>query len=204
MSNSFKHKLIIWMAQCYWGVSALCIFHWIHNIPEILPKGDKQKIQILIQTLQLSQAIRNAAAFIHRELWKIQIKTHWDERKTWNVLRLSRHLNAVAWEEPAGAVVGVLAAGLQVEVVQPPVLELLAEVLDTHLQHTTVGLTYRSTQSNYVFAGKVKVRVENEAASCPWSCSWMGSVKNDFTWVIATTVQDIFMMNTILWLWDMI
>ena len=135
MSNSFKHKLIIWMAQCYWGVSALCIFHWIHNIPEILPKGDKQKIQILIQTLQLSQAIRNAAAFIHRELWKIQIKTHWDERKTWNVLRLSRHLNAVAGEEPAGAVVGVLAAGLQVEVVEPPVLELLAEVLDTHLQH---------------------------------------------------------------------
>ena len=35
----------------------------------------------------------------------------------------------------------------------------------------TVGLTYKSTQSNYVFAGKVKVRVENEAASCPWSCS---------------------------------
>ena len=70
-----------------------------------------------------------------------------------------------------GAVVGVLAAGLHVEVIQPPVLELLAEVLDTHLQHTAVGLTYRSTQSNYVFAGKVKVRVENEAASCPWSCS---------------------------------
>ena len=47
-----------------------------------------------------------------------------------------RHLNAVAGEEPAGAVVGVLAAGLQVEVIQPPVLQLLAEVLDTHLQHS--------------------------------------------------------------------
>ena len=51
---------------------------------------------------------------------------------------LSCHLNAVAGQEPAGAVVGVLAAGLQVEVVEPPVLQLLAEVLDTHLQHSTV------------------------------------------------------------------
>ena len=82
-----------------------------------------------------------------------------------------RHQVVLAREEPPGPVVSVLAAGLQVEVVQPPVLKLLAEVLDTHLQHTTVGLTYKSTQSNYVFAGRVKVRVENEAASCPWSCS---------------------------------
>jgi hypothetical protein len=34
-------------------------------------------------------------------------------------------------EEPAGPVVGVLAAGLHVKVVQAPVLQLLAEVLDT-------------------------------------------------------------------------
>ena len=33
-----------------------------------------------------------------------------------------------------GPVVGVLAAGLQVKVVQSPVLELLAEVLDTDLK----------------------------------------------------------------------
>ena len=90
-------------------------------------------------------------------------KDHSDQSSLTNLL--------LPGQEPAGAIVGVLAAGLQVEVVEPPVLKLLAEVLDTHLQHTTVGLTYKSTQSNYVFAGKVKVRVENEAASCPWSCS---------------------------------
>ena len=33
-----------------------------------------------------------------------------------------------------GSVVSVLTAGLQVQVVQCPVLQLLAEVLDTHLQ----------------------------------------------------------------------
>ena len=36
-------------------------------------------------------------------------------------------------EMPLGSVVGVLAAGLQVEVVQAPVLQLLAVVLDTDL-----------------------------------------------------------------------
>ena len=38
-------------------------------------------------------------------------------------------------EEPPGPVVGVLTAGLHVEVVQAPVLQLLAEVLNTNLQH---------------------------------------------------------------------
>ena len=37
-------------------------------------------------------------------------------------------------EEPPGPVVGVLAAGLHVEIIQPPVLQLLAEVLHAHLQ----------------------------------------------------------------------
>ena len=43
-------------------------------------------------------------------------------------------------QEPPGAVVGVLAAGLHVEVIQPPVLQLLAEVLHTHLQYTPIRL----------------------------------------------------------------
>ena len=38
------------------------------------------------------------------------------------------------WQEPPGPVVRVLAARLHVEVVQPPVLQLLAEVLDTDLE----------------------------------------------------------------------
>ena len=37
-------------------------------------------------------------------------------------------------QEPPGPVVRVLAARLHVEVVQPPVLQLLAEVLDTDLE----------------------------------------------------------------------
>ena len=37
-------------------------------------------------------------------------------------------------EQPPGPVVRVLAARLHVEVVQPPVLQLLAEVLDTDLE----------------------------------------------------------------------
>ena len=37
-------------------------------------------------------------------------------------------------QEPPGAVVGVLAAGLHVQVVQAPVLQLLAEVLDADLK----------------------------------------------------------------------
>ena len=39
-------------------------------------------------------------------------------------------------EEPPGPVVGVLTAGLQVQVVQSPVLQLLAEVLNTNLQQS--------------------------------------------------------------------
>ena len=38
-------------------------------------------------------------------------------------------------EEPPGPVVGVLTAGLHVEVVQAPVLQLLAEVLNTNLDN---------------------------------------------------------------------
>ena len=55
-------------------------------------------------------------------------KDHSDQSSLTNLL--------LPGEEPACAVVGVLAAGLQVEVVEPPVLKLLAEVLDTHLQHS--------------------------------------------------------------------
>ena len=46
-----------------------------------------------------------------------------------------RHHVVLAREEPPGPVVSVLAAGLQVEVVEAPVVELLTEVLDTHLPH---------------------------------------------------------------------
>ena len=63
-------------------------------------------------------------------------------------------------QEPAGAVVGVLAAGLQVEVVEPPVLQLLAEVLDTHLQHSNtesnILLGYISCRDRVIFCRKSK------------------------------------------------
>ena len=36
-------------------------------------------------------------------------------------------------QEPPGPVVGVLTAGLQMEVIKPPVLQLLAEILDADL-----------------------------------------------------------------------
>ena len=48
-----------------------------------------------------------------------------------------RHQVVLAREEPPGPVVSVLAAGLQVEVVEAPVLQLLAEVLDTDLHTQT-------------------------------------------------------------------
>ena len=38
-------------------------------------------------------------------------------------------------QEPPGPVVGVLAAGLHVEVIEAPVLQLLAEVLNTNLDN---------------------------------------------------------------------
>ena len=44
------------------------------------------------------------------------------------------HIRVSLGQEPAGAVVGVLAAGLHVQVVQTPVLQLLAEVLDADLK----------------------------------------------------------------------
>ena len=37
-------------------------------------------------------------------------------------------------QEPPGPVVSVLTAGLHVEIIQPPVLQLLAEVLNTNLE----------------------------------------------------------------------
>ena len=43
-------------------------------------------------------------------------------------------------QEPPGPVVSVLTAGLQVEIIEAPVLQLLAEVLNTNLQ--TVSLSH--------------------------------------------------------------
>ena len=54
-------------------------------------------------------------------------------------------------EEPAGPVVVVLTARLEVEVGQAPVLQLLAEVLHAHLHHTvsTAGATLGSPVGQY-------------------------------------------------------
>ena len=63
-------------------------------------------------------------------------------------------------EEPPGPVVGVLTAGLHVEVVQAPVLQLLAEVLNTNLQHgTPVTLVIINSGEKTYPGGQMKLAV---------------------------------------------
>ena len=54
------------------------------------------------------------------------------------------YINLRSREEPSGPVVGVLAAGLHVQVVQTPVLQLLAEIL--HKYTNTQMHKYTNTQ----------------------------------------------------------
>ena len=65
-------------------------------------------------------------------------------------------------EEPAGPVVVVLTARLEVEVGQAPVLQLLAEVLHAHLHHTvsTAGATLVSP------VGQDKPKIQSVHGQC--------------------------------------
>ena len=68
-------------------------------------------------------------------------------------------------EEPPGPVVGVLTAGLHVEVVQAPVLQLLAEVLNTNLEESRANtdwlLTLDSTHPGWEMKLSISVQSQN-------------------------------------------
>ena len=64
-----------------------------------------------------------------------------------------------------GSVVSVLTAGLQVQVVQCPVLQLLAEVLDTHLK----TLSYETRK---LILGKPKLLTRWDNFNEPENVSW--------------------------------
>ena len=68
----------------------------------------------------------------------------------------------VPGQEPPGPVVGVLTAGLHVEVIEAPVLQLLAEVLNTNLDNGGERVDQLGYLKTFVlFVLDVKYKIEN-------------------------------------------